>query len=230
VAGCVPGATVPVIRRVKIAQEVGADCVMVLAPHYYPNAEPDVVVDHFKAVADATDIPIMIYNNANVTGQDLSVNLLCRLAEIENIISLKDTTPNPGKLFETLYHLRNRFAIIPSLTRTIMPLDYRRGATGVITIFGNWDPAYALKIHDVATKGDIAESERMSQVSREFLNFIYAGDGAYLTSLGKEMCRIVGLDMGDHERLPLRRPSQALRDKLPALMQQAEMAYAPTRK
>lgn len=200
---------------------------MVLAPHYYPNESPDVVVAHFKEIAKATTIPIMIYNNAQVTGQDLSVDLLRRLAEIDHIVALKDTTANVAKLYEVLFHLSERLNVIPSLTRTITPLDYLRGAKGVITIFGNWDPAYALKLHDVATSGDIKTAQDMWMQSREFLNFIYAGGAARLTELGKEMCRIVGVDMGAYERLPLQRPSAEVRLKLRELMKKAGMVYGP---
>jgi 4-hydroxy-tetrahydrodipicolinate synthase len=228
IVGCTRPATEPVIRLAQYAEEAGADCVMVLAPHYYPNEEPDVVYAHFKAVADATNIGIMIYNNANVTGQDLSVDLLERLAEIDNIVALKDTTANVPKLYETLYRLGDRFAIIPSITRYIMPLDYMRGSKGVITIFGNWDPAYALRMHDLAQSGDIKARQEMQIQAHDFLNFIYAGGAARLTSIGKEMCRIVGLSIGDYERLPLRRPSEEDRLKLRELAKKAGMAYGPS--
>jgi len=227
IVGCIRPSTAPVIRLAEIAEEAGADCIMVLAPHYYPNEEPDVVVAHYKAIAKATNIGIMIYNNASVTGQDLSVDLLSRLAEIDHIVALKDTTGNVSKLYETIYRLKDRLNIIPSTTRLIMPLDYMRGAKGVITIFGNWDPAYALKLHDVALSGNIKAAQDMWVQSREFLNFIYAGGAARLTSVGKEMCRIVGVDMGAYERLPIRRPAEADRLKLRELMKKAGMAYGP---
>ncbi len=227
IAGCIRPATEPVIQLARISEEAGADCLMVLAPHYYPNAEPDVVFAHFKAVADATNVGIMIYNNAAVAGQDMSVDLLERLAEIDNVVALKDTTANVPKLYETIYRLKDRLSIIPSITRYIMPLDYMRGSKGVITIFGNWDPAYALKMHDLAQSGDIKARQEMQIKAREFLNFIYAGGAARLSAVGKEMCRIVGLSMGDYERLPLQRPSEEDRLKLRDLAKKAGMAYAP---
>ena len=89
--------------------------------HYYPNEPEDVVYAHFRAVADATDIPIMIYNNPPATGQDLSVGLLRRLAEIDQIVALKECTGRTDKLREVAFYLADRFAILPCLTPRTMP-------------------------------------------------------------------------------------------------------------
>lgn len=224
--GCLRPATEPVIRIAQYAEQAGADCLMVLAPYYYPNCEPDVVYAHFKAVAEATRLGIMIYNNPTVTGQDLSVDLLCRLAEIKNIVAFKECTQHMGKLREVILKLGDRFAIIPNATRYLMPFDYQMGAVGFITIYGNIDPAYALEMHDVCSRGDRERAKHMWQAALELSNFIYQSGFARLTALGKEMARLAGRPMGSYERLPLRRPSAADSAKLRELMIKAGMRVA----
>ncbi len=222
--GCVRPATEPVIRIARYAEEAGADCIMVLAPHYYPNCSPDVVYAHFKAIADATNLGIMIYNNPTVTGQDLSVDLLCRLAEIDNIVALKECTRNMEKLREVSYKLGDRFAIIPNTTRYLMPFDYQIGAVGFITFYANIDPAYTLQMLEISEHRDFERAQAMWSKAIELSNFIYSGGFARMTALGKEMARLAGRPMGSYERLPLERPGQEDREKLRALMKKAGMA------
>jgi 4-hydroxy-tetrahydrodipicolinate synthase len=222
--GCIRPATEPVIRIARYAEEAGADCIMVLAPHYYPNCHPDVVYGHFKAIADATDLGIMIYNNPTVTGQDLSLDLLRRLAEIDNIVAFKECTRNMEKLREVSYQLGDRFAIIPNTTRYLMPFDYQLGAVGFITFYANIDPAYSLQMLEISESGDFERAQQMWSKAAELSKFIYSGGFARMTALGKEMARLAGRPMGRYERLPLQRPSQGDREKLRRLMKTAGMA------
>jgi 4-hydroxy-tetrahydrodipicolinate synthase len=225
--GCIRPATMPVIRIAQYAEEVGADAVMVLAPHYYPYCSADAVHGHFKALADATNIGIMIYNNVTVTGQDLSVDLLRRLGAIDNIVAIKECTPNMSKLREVAYELKDRFAVIPNAARWLMPFDYQLGAVGYITIYGNVDPAYALRMHDVCLSGDFERAQDMWAKARGLANFIYTQGFDRTTAFAKEMARIAGRPMGSFERLPLMRPPEDERRKLHELMIEAGMTVAP---
>jgi len=220
--GCVRPATQLVIELAKYAEEAGADCIMVLAPHYFPNEPEDVVYAHFKAVADATDIPIMIYNNLPSTGQDLSVALLRRLAEIDQIVACKECTPRIDKLREEAFYLAERFAILPCLTPWTMPFDYQLGVAGFITWFANFNPAYALEIHDVCLAHDFARAQEIYDRSRPLDTYIRAavraGGVSREIALVKEMCRLAGRPMGEVERLPIVRPSEDERRELHRLM------------
>jgi 4-hydroxy-tetrahydrodipicolinate synthase len=224
--GCVRPATKPVITLAQYAEEAGADCVMVLAPHYYPNEPADTVYAHYKALADATNIPIMIYNNSWVTGQDLSVDLLRRLAEIDQIVAIKECTPYFYKLREVAMHLADRFAILPCLTEYTMPFDYQLGAVGYISVIANFKPEYALEIHDVCLANDVKRAHEIYARSRALNVFIETGMGgggspAWETSVCKEMCRIAGRPMGKVERPPLVQLSEDERHELRRLMVKA---------
>lgn len=223
--GCVRPATQPVIELAKHAEEAGADCIMVLAPHYFPNEPEDVVYAHFKAVADATDIPIMIYNNLPSTGQDLSVSLLRRLAEIDQIVACKECTPRTDKLREVACYLADRLALLPCTTPRTMPFDYQLGAVGFVTWFANFDPVYALEIHDVCLAHDFARAQEIYARSRPLSTYIEAavraGGVSREIALVKEMCRLAGRPMGEVERLPIMRPSEEERRELCRLMTEA---------
>ena len=225
--GCLRPATEPVIELAKYAEEAGADALMILPPHYYPNPSDEVVYKHFKAIADATNIGIMIYNNPGVTGKDLSVEALTRLAEIENIVALKEITRNMFKLREVAYRLGDRFILNANTYRWMMPLDYQLGLVGHNNFFGNIDPAFALRMEDVDMSGDFERSHELWTRSLDLYKFVFAGDMYRATAFGKEMARIAGQPMGSYERLPLQRPSEEERLKLRQLMEKAGMTVSP---
>lgn len=225
VVGCVRPGTQPVIDLAKYAEQAGADAVMVLAPHYYPVPSHEYVVDHFRALADSTNIGIVIYNNPVVTGLDIPVDLLERLAEIDNIIGLKETTSNMYRLRQVLYRFKDRFAINSNTYRWMMPLDYQLGCKGFNTYFGNADPAFAVRMHEAGLSGDFETCNKLWIDMLDIYNFCFGhGDMYRATSLGKEMVRIAGVSMGDYERLPLKRPSKEDREHLRSLMRQAKVA------
>lgn len=221
-AGCIRPATQPVIEIAKYAEKAGADCIMVLPPHYYKNASAEVVYGHYRAIAEATDIPIMIYNNCWVTGQDLSVPLLRRLAGIRQIVALKGCTPHFHKLREAAFYLADRFAILPCLTQKTMPFDYQLGAVGFITLLANFYPQITLEIHDVCLAGDFARAQEIYARLRPLETYIEEavslGGPARETAIAKEMCRLAGRPMGKVERLPIVRPSEDERRELRRLM------------
>ena len=135
IVGCTRPATQPVIELAKYCKQAGADGIMVLAPHYYPGPSHDVVYKHFKAIADAVDIGIMVYNNPGVTGLDMPIELLDRLAEIENIVALKEITPNMFKLRRAAQRYKDRFTINANTYRWMMPSglsDWREGIQHVL--------------------------------------------------------------------------------------------------
>jgi len=225
IVGCVRPGTQPVIGLAKYAEKAGADGVMVLAPHYYPMPSHDLIVGHFKALADATNIGITIYNNPKVTGIDIPIELLERLAEIENIVGLKETTSNMYRLRKVITRFKDRFNINTNTYRWMMPLDYQLGAQGFNTYFGNADPAFAVRMHEIGLSGDFEACHKLWTDMIDLYDFCFDhGDMYRATSLGKEMVRIAGVAMGEYERLPLQRPSEEDRQMLKKLMKDAGMA------
>jgi len=219
IVGCVRPGTRPVIELAKYAEEAGASGLMILAPHYYPNPSHDLIYEHFKSLADETNIGIIVYNNPLVTGIDIPIELVERLADIDNIVGLKETTSNMYRLRKVITRYKERFNINTNTYRWMMPLDYQLGAQGFNTYFGNADPGFAVRMHEIGASGDFDACHKLWSDMVELYDFCFShGDMYKASALGKEMVRIVGLSMGDYERLPLVRPSKAERDILRDLM------------
>lgn len=221
--GCVRPGTTQVIKLAQYAEAAGADAIMVLAPFYYANPSDELVYQHFKAIADSTEIGIMIYNNHMVSGKDMSLSCIERLSSIDNIVALKEITPNAAKLREVALRFSDRFTLNANTYRSLMPLDYQWGIVGHNNFIANYDPKAALEIDEIDRSGDYARCQEVWSRYLELNSYVFTGDMYKATAYGKEMSRIAGRPMGDFERLPLVRPEEEVRDRLRQLMKKSRL-------
>ena len=160
VAGVSQAAAERTIELAKYAEEVGADCAMIVLPYYHP-ASKEGMYQYFKAVADSVDIGIMIYNNADVSGTLIPPDLMARLAKIENIIAVKDNATNAADYaFKALtidpkdMVLLNGLGEIHYIGAAAYGYKYR----GFINFIGNFAPASSYAIYEAVEAGDFNEA------------------------------------------------------------------------
>jgi len=91
IAGCGSNDTATAIRHMRYAQQAGAAAALIVAP-YYNRPTQDGMLAHFHALADACDLPIVVYNVPGRTVADISAETLCRLAEIPSVVAIKDAS------------------------------------------------------------------------------------------------------------------------------------------
>lgn len=91
IAGCGSNDTATAIRHMKYAQQAGTAAALVVAP-YYNRPTQEGMLAHFKALADACDLPIVVYNVPGRTVADISAETMCKLAEIPNVVATKDAS------------------------------------------------------------------------------------------------------------------------------------------
>ena len=91
IAGCGSNDTATAIRHMRHAQAAGAAAALVVAP-YYNRPTQDGLLAHFKALADASDLPIVVYNVPGRTVTDISAETMCKLAEIPSVVAIKDAS------------------------------------------------------------------------------------------------------------------------------------------
>lgn len=142
------------VRLANIAQEVGVDCLSILTPMFISPTQEDIY-RHFKTIAENTDLPIILYNNKPKTGVDIIPQTVSRLADIGNIIGVKDST---GDMTNTEEYLRltngKDFSVLMGRDTLIYSaLCY--GATGAIASCSNVAPRIAADIYDKYIKGDL---------------------------------------------------------------------------
>ena len=157
-AGTAAISTRETIKLTQIAEEVGVAAVSVLTPFYVSPTE-DELYSHYRTVAESTSLPVMLYPNPGRTGVRLSPRLLVRLAEIENIVGIKDSSGDLELTSEYIRLTPSDFSVLMGRDTLILgALVY--GAHGAIAASASVAPALAVKIYDCFKAGDLEGARR----------------------------------------------------------------------
>ena len=161
IAGTGSNSTATAIAMTKKAEKLGVDGAMIVAP-YYNKPNPEGLYAHFKAIADATSLPMIIYNIPGRTGINMLPDLIARLAVIKNYVVLKDAAGNLDQTSATRIATPKNFQILSgddSLTLPMMAV----GAEGVISVAAH---IAGLEIKEMVTSflaGDVKKAQKSHQ-------------------------------------------------------------------
>ena len=157
------------IALTRQAAEAGADAALVLNPSYYKGLmTPQALRDHYFAVADASPIPVIIYNMPANTGLDMDADTITAIAAHENIIGLKDSGGNITKMGLIGKQTEPDFQILSGSAGFLLPA-LSVGAIGGILALANIAPEHCLKIYRSFLQGDM-EAARENQINIIELN------------------------------------------------------------
>ena len=141
------------IQLTQAAQELGVDGVLVIVPPYL-KPSPEGIYQYFKAVHDATDTPILLYNHPGRTGVDLSLEILQRLAALENIVGIKDASLNPYRPMEIRQEISEDFVFLSGDDGATLAL-LAQGGSGAISITANIAPKACADLYNAWDAGDL---------------------------------------------------------------------------
>jgi 4-hydroxy-2-oxoglutarate aldolase len=135
------------IALTRLAARAGADAALVVTPHYYsPNMTSDALVRHYLAVAEASTIPILVYNVPKFTSVNMSASAIARASRHPNIIGVKDTSGNVTQLAETVRLAGPSFQVLVGAAGFLLA-GLAVGAVGGILALANIAPGPALDIY-----------------------------------------------------------------------------------
>ena len=155
IAGAGALSTRETIAFCREAADAGARAVLVLPPSYYRSQmTAEVLTAHFNAVADASPVPVIVYNMPACTGLDLDAQLIARLAEHENVIGLKDSSGNVVKLATLRGMVDTEFRILAGSAGFFLPA-LSVGADGGVMALANLAPVECVGIYQAFRAGDI---------------------------------------------------------------------------
>ena len=141
------------VRLTRMAEREGADGVSVITP-YFISPSQNEIYDHYRRVAESTSLPVILYSNpATCGGLKIGVDTIARLAEIDNIAAVKDSS---GDLTTTLEYIRvvpDDFAVLQGRDTIIHP-SLLYGAKGAVPASANIAPAVAAEIYNAFVRGD----------------------------------------------------------------------------
>lgn len=142
------------VKLAQIAEEVGVDALSVLTPMFIsPNQNQ--LYKHFETIAKSTKLPIVLYNNKPKTGVDITPETVAKLADIENIVGVKDSTGDMTNTEEYLRLTLNKDFSVMMGRDTLIYAALCYGATGAIASCANVAPRIAADIYDKYIAGDL---------------------------------------------------------------------------
>jgi 4-hydroxy-tetrahydrodipicolinate synthase len=155
-AGTGSNSTQEAIRLTQHAKEAGADAAMLVSP-YYNKPMQEGFYEHFKAIAHAVDIPIVLYNIPGRSAKNIEPETICRLGEIRNIVAVKEAT---GSMDQASHILSGSNLTVlsgdDSLTLPLLAL----GGSGVVSVVGNIVPKDVRSLVAAWREGKVAEAQK----------------------------------------------------------------------
>lgn len=145
IAGAGSNCTDEAVEFTKHAKSVGADGVLSVAP-YYNKPSQEGLYQHFKAVAESTDIPVIVYNIPGRSIVDISVDTMARLAKIPNIVGVKDATADLARPLATRVAAGKDFCQLSGEDATIAAF-LAQGGVGCISVTSNVAPKLCSELH-----------------------------------------------------------------------------------
>ena len=213
IAGTGSNSTAAAIENSKIAQRMGADAVLVVAPFYNKPTQHGLYA-HFRAVSEAVDVPIVIYNVPGRTSCNIAAETTLRLArDCENIVAVKEASGNLSQIMEILRERPDGFQVLSgddAITFALIAL----GGDGLISVASNQAPELMSRMVDLALAGKWDEARELHYrlLPLMEINFIESSPGP--VKAGLAMMNLIGANY----RLPLVPIQESSRSRLQAVM------------
>lgn len=154
IAGAGSNSTAEAIDLARHARKVGADAILVVTP-YYNKPTQEGLYQHFKAINDAVDIPIVIYNIPGRCVIDMSVETMARLAKLPNIVGVKDATNDIVRPLRTRLAIGREFCQLSGEDANAVAF-LAQGGVGCISVTANIAPGLCARMQDAWAAGDLA--------------------------------------------------------------------------
>ncbi len=198
VAGTGSNNTAEALELTRFAQDAGADAALLITP-YYNKPNDRGMIDHFKTIADAVDVPIILYNVPSRTGVNLKPELVSELAKISNIAGIKEASGNLDQITKILELTQGEDFVVFSgddgLTLPIMAL----GGVGVISVVANVAPKLVVSMVEAFSKGDMDTARKLHISLAPLIRAVFLETNPIPI---KKAVELIGLPAGDL-RLPL---------------------------
>ena len=209
--------TQEVVHVAKEMQSVGVQGLLSVTP-YYNKPTPEGLYQHFSKIADATSVPIVLYNVPGRTGCNIDAATLARLATIPRVIGVKEASGNIQQMVEICRAVPGDFLVLSGDDALTLPL-MAIGGRGLISVASNTVPAEMARMIEAAERGDYAAARQMHQrlVPLMLGNFIESNPGPVkfaMAHLG--LCEEV-------YRLPMVSPRPATQEKIIAFLKELDV-------
>ena len=215
IAGTGANNTVEAIALSKAAEQAGEDYTLSVVP-YYNKPSQEGIYQHFKAIAEATSIPMVIYNVPGRTVVSMSNDTILRLAEIPNIVGVKEASGNIGNNIELINSVPEGFVVLSGDDPTGLPFMLC-GGHGVVTVAANVAPKLFADMCRAALEGDIATARRLNEQLIPIYNTMFCEPSPAAPKWGLSLL----VKCEPHVRLPLVALTEAGQAKVRAALEKS---------
>jgi 4-hydroxy-tetrahydrodipicolinate synthase len=219
-AGCGGYNTKEIVHLAREMQKAGAAGLLSVTP-YYSKPTPEGIVQHFKAIADATPLPIVLYNIAGRTGVNIETPTLARLAQIPNIVGVKEASGSLSQMCDVLRTLPPEFLVLSGDDALTLPL-MAVGGRGVISVVSNQIPKEMSQMVEAAERNDYAMARDIHNriINLMQINFVEGNPGPV-----KYAMAVMGL-LEEVYRLPIVSPRPESKAKIEAVLKELGLLKA----
>jgi len=194
--------------------KIGADCALVVTPSYFKGSmKPQILYEHFIAVAESSRIGILIYNVPQFTGINLEPELVAKLSQHPNIIGIKDSSGNIGQLSEIIHLSKKGFTVFVGSAPVFFPA-LCVGAAGGILAVANVVPQECVQIQSLFNKGKMNEARALQSRLTPLAKTVTTKFGIG----GLKMAMDLAGYFGGNPRSPLKKPGKETEEELKRLL------------
>lgn len=191
-AGAYGVGTREAVRMVEMAQQAGADLVSVLTPMMItPNDEE--IFQHYRSIAASTDLPVTLYNNPDRTGVNISAKVVERLAAIDNVAAVKDSSGDMGLMMEYIRRTRDMDFSVLSGRDMLIFANILHGGTGSVAATANVAPRLVVDLYEKAVAGDYRGA---LELQYKLAPYRQSFNLASWPAVSKDALSLMGFDVG----------------------------------
>lgn len=220
IAGTGSNATAEAIDLTRAAESAGADGALLISP-YYNKPTQDGIYEHYRAVAEAVQIPLITYNIPGRTGSTIETSTLLRLSDIDNIVAVKEATGSLDRVMDVVAACGDKLAVLSGDDPLTLPM-ISLGAVGLISTTANVAPREIAELTELALEGRTAEASALHYRLLPLMRALFLETNPIPV---KAAVAMLGL-CDDELRLPLLTMSAEPRAILLSAMERAGVASA----
>jgi 4-hydroxy-tetrahydrodipicolinate synthase len=220
IMGAGSNSTNKAVQMTKRAKMLGADGVLSVGP-YYNKPTQEGFYEHFKAVAEADDIPVMVYNVPGRTASNIETKTMLRLAEIRNIVAVKEASGNLGQIMDIIRDAPKDFRVLSgddALTLAIIAL----GGHGIVSVVSNETPDLMSSIVNAALEGNFTKAREIHYKLLPLMNLNFVESNPIPVKAALAMMGLIE----ENYRLPLVKITPGGREKVAKAVEELGLVQA----
>jgi len=219
IIGCNQSNIEDVIEWGKYVAGLGADAILVRPVYYWGVPTEEMILSHYGLVAKKVPCAIVVYNRCLSNVVDISISTAEKLAEMDEVVALKDGTSSLSKFDKTVKALTGKISIINGWGEPYEPYTLLMGTDGFLSVAANFMPETSLKLFSLAESGDFVGAENIHRAMGPMLDTLFSGTYGQFIGLAKYGAEAVGL-AGGPTRRPLPPPTEEQKTAMKKCLQE----------